>query len=90
MKLEKVTIQNFLCFGPRATKLTFGRGVTAFVGNNGSGKTAVFQALSRLFGVTAGQRTVRRRDFHLQVDQQELQAGAGLAKSRAGYRRSPA
>src|ERR1043165_9839409 len=37
--------------------------VASFVGGNGSGKTAVFQALSRVFGVTPAQRTVRRQDF---------------------------
>ena len=37
------------------------------------------QALSRLFGVTPTQRTVRRQDFHLPADQQELQSGATLS-----------
>lgn len=53
--------------------------MTAFVGGNGSGKTAVFQALSRLFGVTPGQRTVRLRDFHLSPNQEELESGASLS-----------
>ena len=52
--------------------------ITAFVGGNGSGKTAAFQALSRLFGVTPAQRTVRRQDFHLSADQQRLQSGTTL------------
>ena len=51
MKIEKVSIKNFRCFGPRGTKIKLESGVTAFVGGNGSGKTAVFQALSRLFGL---------------------------------------
>ena len=75
MKIEKVYICNFRCFGPKGIKIKLERGVTAFVGNNGSGKTALFQALSRLFGVTSAQRTVRRQDFHLAADQQELQPG---------------
>jgi predicted ATPase len=53
--------------------------VTALVGGNGAGKTALLQALSRLFGVTPAQRTVRQRDFHLPPDQQELQSGANLS-----------
>jgi len=53
MKIDKVTLQNFRCFGPRGTKIRFQSGVTVFVGANGSGKTAAFQALSRLFGVTS-------------------------------------
>ena len=79
MKIESLSIQNFRCFGPDRTKINLDSVVTVFVGGNGSGKTAVFQALSRLFGVTTGQRTVRRRDFHLPADQQELQTGASLS-----------
>lgn len=79
MKIEKVSMKNFRCFGSRGTKIKLESCVTAFVGGNGSGKTAVFQALSRLFGVTPAQRTVRRQDFHLPADQQELQSGATLS-----------
>lgn len=78
MKIEKVYMNNFRCFGPRGTKIKLENCITAFVGSNGSGKTAGFQALSRLFGVTPAHRTVRRQDFHLPADQQELQSGATL------------
>ena len=79
MKVENVSIKSFRCFGPRGTKIKLGSCVTAFVGGNGCGKTAAFQALSRLFGVTPAQRIVRRQDFHLPADQQELQPGATLS-----------
>lgn len=79
MKIEKVTLKNFRCFGPRSTNIRFQNSVTAFVGANGSGKTAAFQALSRLFGVTLAQRAVRRQDFHLPADQQELKSEATLS-----------
>lgn len=79
MKIETVYIKNFRCFGPRGTEIKLERSITAFVGGNGSGKTTVFQALSRLFGITPAQRIVRRRDFHLPRDQQELQPGAILS-----------
>lgn len=79
MKIESVSIRNFRCFGPRGTKIKLEGCVTAFVGGNGSGKTAVFLALSRLFGVTSAQRTVRRQDFHLPADQQVLQSGETLS-----------
>jgi predicted ATP-dependent endonuclease of OLD family len=68
VKIESLSIENFRCFGPKPTKIDFETGVTAFVGGNGSGKTAAFQALSRLCGVTEAQRTVRRQDFHLAVN----------------------
>jgi predicted ATPase len=79
MKIEKLTIKNFRCFGPQGTTIRLKESVTAFVGANGSGKTAAFQALCRLFGVTPGQRAVRIQDFHVPVDQEELQSGATLS-----------
>ncbi len=79
MKIEMVTIENFRCFGPRGCKIKFESCITSFVGGNGSGKTAVFQALSRLFGVTPTQRNVKRQDFHLPIDQQELLSDATLS-----------
>lgn len=79
MKIEKVILRSFRCFGPQGAKIRLRNSVTAFVGANGSGKTAAFQALSRLFGVTPAQRAVRRQDFHLAADQQELESGATLS-----------
>lgn len=78
MKIEQVRIKNFRCFGPKGTTIKLERGVTAFIGGNGCGKTAVFQSLLRLFGITPTQRNVRRQDFHLPVNQEELQTGDTL------------
>lgn len=64
MHLERLTLTNFRCFGPTPETITFGLGLTAFVGYNGSGKTAAMQALLRLFGVTSEERRIRRQDFH--------------------------
>jgi hypothetical protein len=47
-------------------------------GGNGSGKTAIFQALSRLFGVTKNQRTIQVSDFHL-AEVEEIKPGATLS-----------
>jgi predicted ATP-dependent endonuclease of OLD family len=55
MKIEKVYIKNFRCFGPKGTNVRLENCVTAFVGGNGSGKTAAFQALSR--NAPCGRRT---------------------------------
>lgn len=79
MKIETLRMKNFRCFGPRWTTIPLEAGITAFVGGNGSGKTATFQALSRLFGVTPAQRSVLRRDFHIPRDSEELESGASLA-----------
>ncbi|WP_216893066.1 ATP-dependent nuclease [Nocardia alni] len=69
MFIESVTLDNFQCFGPGRTTVQFDDGLTAFVGPNGSGKTATCQALLRLFGITAQERTVRVDDFHVSVSE---------------------
>jgi predicted ATP-dependent endonuclease of OLD family len=79
MKIDKVSIKNFRCFDSKGIQIELESGITAFVGANGSGKTAVFHALMRLFGVTPAQRAVQRQDFHLPADQKQLQAGATLS-----------
>lgn len=68
MHLERLTLTNFRCFGPEPETIEFSPTLTAFVGVNGVGKTATMLALQRLFGVTGGQRTVSRRDFHVPAD----------------------
>ena len=79
MKIEEIHIKNFRCFGPKGAKIKLESCVTAFVGGNGSGKTATFQALSRLFGVTTADRSLRRQDFHLPSNSRELVSGASLS-----------
>lgn len=78
MKIERIKLQNFRCFGYEAVELNFEEVLTTLVGGNGSGKTAVLQAVSRLFGTSSAQRSVQRRDFHIPVDRQELQSGDSL------------
>ncbi len=65
MFIERLVVTNFRCFGPTPHTIALSSGLTAFVGSNGTGKTAVMQALQRLFGVTPEQRLVRRQDFHI-------------------------
>lgn len=65
MFLERVTLTNFQCFGPEPHTITFDQQLTALLGVNASGKTAVCQALLRLFSVVAEQRQVRVEDFHV-------------------------
>ncbi len=75
MYIERLILTNFRCFGPEPHTIWLGPGLTTFVGSNGSGKTAVMQALLRIFGVLADQRRVRRQDFH-------VPANEGVAASR--------
>jgi putative ATP-dependent endonuclease of OLD family len=65
MFIERLNLTNFRCFGPEATSVDLTSGLTTFVGVNGAGKTALMQALQRLFGVTGDQRRLRRQDFHV-------------------------
>jgi hypothetical protein len=65
MLLESVTLINFRCFGPEKQKISFQAGLTALIGNNGAGKTALMQAMLRMFSVTNEHRRLKRQDFHV-------------------------
>ncbi|MBP5972258.1 AAA family ATPase [Brasilonema sp. CT11] len=65
MKIESITLKGFRCFGNTPTTVKLSRGITAFVGANGSGKTALLEALVRVFGITNKQRTISRNDFYV-------------------------
>ncbi|MDN7126466.1 AAA family ATPase [Pseudidiomarina sp. 1APR75-33.1] len=78
MKIEKVRLNNFRCFGSDEVELNFRTVLTTLVGGNGAGKTAALQAISRLFGTSPLQRAIQRRDFHVPAEQDELQSGASL------------
>jgi putative ATP-dependent endonuclease of OLD family len=65
MRIESVAISGFRCFGPETIMVPISSEITAVVGPNAAGKTALLHALSKLFGVSRAQRTVQRSDFHL-------------------------
>jgi putative ATP-dependent endonuclease of the OLD family len=67
MHIQSVTISGFRSFGPTPHKVDLINGLTAVVGPNASGKTALLQALCKMFGVSRAQRTIQRSDFHLPV-----------------------
>src|SRR5262245_54451796 len=64
MRLSEITLTNFRCFGPTPTTVALSD-LTAFVGTNASGKTAVLHALQRLFGMTGADRELKPDDFHI-------------------------
>lgn len=78
MHIERVVLENFRCFGPRRTQIVLGAGLVAFVGDNGTGKTALMQALQRMFGVTSEQRRLRKQDFHVPFDEGDRPAARTL------------
>jgi putative ATP-dependent endonuclease of OLD family len=65
--IQSVTVSGFRSFGPASQKVDLVKGLTAVVGPNASGKTALLQALCKMFGVSRAQRTIERSDFHLPV-----------------------
>ena len=68
MRLENVTVSGFRCFGSDPITVPLSAEITAMVGPNAAGKTALLQALVKLFGISRAQRTIDRSDFHLTAD----------------------
>jgi putative ATP-dependent endonuclease of the OLD family len=68
VRLESVTLSGFRCFGPDPLVVPIAPDITAVVGPNAAGKTALLHGLSKLFGITRAQRTVQRSDFHAAAD----------------------
>ncbi|WP_339373508.1 MULTISPECIES: ATP-dependent nuclease [unclassified Vibrio] len=72
MYIESVSIKNFRSFGPEGQFISMESDFTTLVGANGSGKTALMQALQRMFGISNEQRTIRRQDFHIPSLEEEI------------------
>lgn len=66
MHIERIFLRTFRCLGAEIRPVT---SLTAFVGSNGSGKTAVMQAFQRLFGITGEQRRLRCKEVRVPSDE---------------------
>ncbi len=64
MHIESISIRNFQCFGNEAVKVNINPGIMGFVGDNGAGKSAILEALKRLFSPIASERLIRKADVH--------------------------
>ena len=71
MKLQSIRLFSFQSFGPEPTELTL-NDITYLIGPNGSGKTAALQALCRLFAFDPSLRRIRRSDFHVPYDEEDV------------------
>lgn len=67
VRLQKLKLCNFRCFGPVETTVDLDN-MTALIGANSSGKTALLHALVKLFGVNREERLLHRSDFHVPPD----------------------
>lgn len=65
MRIQSITVSGFRSFGPKPQQITLADDLTAVVGPNASGKTALLQTLAKMFGVSRSQRMLDRSDFHL-------------------------
>jgi predicted ATP-dependent endonuclease of OLD family len=64
MYIKSLTIKNFRCFGKDEEPINLNDGLTAFIGRNGSGKTAVLEALNFLIGQEYLPIRISEKDFH--------------------------
>lgn len=67
MRITTLRLSNFQSFGPESTTIDLDD-LTYILGPNGSGKTAVLEALSRLFSPLPVQQKIQLEDFHVRVD----------------------
>ena len=51
MRLERITLSGFRCFGPKPVSVSLADEITAVVGPNAACKTALLHGLAKLFGV---------------------------------------
>ncbi len=68
MFIKSLTIKNFRCFGKNAQSIDLNDGLTAFIGRNGSGKTAILEALNFLIGQEYLPIKISEKDFHSEAD----------------------
>lgn len=68
MILKTIRLSNFQCFGSEPTEICFDK-LTYLIGPNGSGKTAVLQALCKMFSIDPSIRRLKPSDFHVPHDE---------------------
>lgn len=94
MYISQLRLKNFRCFGDVEEIIELDRNLTAFIGDNGSGKSTVLKAMQRLFGSSSAERSISRDDVHFGVgehpgpiiDDQEIDVEtAGIVSSREMY-----
>lgn len=67
MRLTKLKLMNYRCFGPEEQIILL-NDLTTFIGNNSAGKTAALSALNCMFSEYSSDRILQRSDFYLPKD----------------------
>lgn len=67
MRLTKLKLMNYRCFGPEEQIILI-NDLTTFIGNNSAGKTAALSALNCMFSEYSSDRILQRSDFYLPKD----------------------
>lgn len=62
MKLSKIKLHNYRCFEEEVIDID---NLTAFIGNNSTGKTAALSALKLMFSLNSKDKILKRSDFYL-------------------------
>lgn len=63
MKLKKLKLSNYRCFGPEELIIELDD-LTSFIGNNSAGKSAALSALNCIFSENSADRILKKTDFH--------------------------
>ncbi|KKL93323.1 hypothetical protein LCGC14_1875840 [marine sediment metagenome] len=66
--VKSLMIKNFRCFDEDGVSIALDQNVTAFIGKNGSGKTAIIDALHLLLGQEYLPTRISENDFHCKAD----------------------
>src|SRR5579859_5845227 len=70
MKISEITLSNFRSFGPAPLTIELSD-TTCLVGTNGSGKSALLVAMSKLFGLSEAERAISKSDFHIPIEPED-------------------
>ncbi len=69
MLLKKLVVSGYKSISVEEPQtIEFEKDVTAFIGHNGTGKSAVLEALNKLFSIDHSLRGIVPSDFHLKDD----------------------
>lgn len=68
MHIARLNINGFRCFDEKGVSIKCSP-FLSFVGPNASGKTAILQALVKMFGETGALRQIKNSDFYLKKDE---------------------